>query len=308
MNDRPVSYVLLVVVAVIFGACPSTPYEEVEVDPGKPHQDEAGPDGGSGTRSLKVAVAAMISPEETHRQYKQLVDRIGELVARPARFHQRRTYREVNDLLTADKIDVAFLCTGGYLHLKRSIPKIEVLAVPVVAEKPTYNSLIIVGTGSSAQKLEDLKGVRFAFTDPLSNTGCIYPRHAIKELKQDAKAFFSSTIFTHSHDRSVRAVAKGLVDAAAVDSLVFERMLAQGDQEAKSVRVLVRSPDFGNPPVVASPNLPVEMKERLKKVLLSLHEDAEAQELLKQIGIDRFAPATPGLYKSAAAMLPQGKQ
>ena len=34
--------------------------------------------------------------------------------------------------------------------------------------------------------------------------------------------FFSNTIYTYSHDNSIMAVAKGMVDGASVDGLIWE--------------------------------------------------------------------------------------
>ena len=298
---------LILLLALTLVACRSIPYEEVEIDLEPGDQAAASTARTSEGGQLKVAVVPMVSPENTHRQYAQLIRRIGQIVGTGAILRQRRTYREVNDLLGAGQLDIAFLCTGGYLHLRESAPDIEILGVPVVKGKTTYHSLLIVNAESDVESFETLKGSRLAFTCPLSISGYMYTQHRVKELGHDPAKFFSSVMFLYNHDRSIRAVARGLSDAAAVSSLVFEQLLSQGTDEAKAVRIIERSPPFGNPPVVVSPRLSAKERARLTEIFLHLHEDPEAAALLRVIGVERYVRPADGLYRSAAAMLPTGK-
>jgi phosphonate transport system substrate-binding protein len=50
--------------------------------------------------TFNVAVAAMISPKETFGYYRQLLDYIGVKLGREVQFIQRKTYGEINELLT----------------------------------------------------------------------------------------------------------------------------------------------------------------------------------------------------------------
>src|SRR2546425_890953 len=77
----------------------------------------------------------------------------------------------------------------------------------------TYKSQILVRADSG---ITDLKGKKFAFVDPISASGYLFPTLLVKnKTGQDPKAFFSSTIFAGSHDKSVLAVYSGQVDGAA---------------------------------------------------------------------------------------------
>ena len=122
----------------------------------------------------------------------------------------------------------------------------------------------------------------------------------LAERGQDHRKYFGSTRFTRSHDRSVEAVVKGLVDGAAVDSLVFESLAARDPALKAKVRVVHRSPPFGVMPVVVSTALPAATRARLKAVLLDLHRDPEAVAALRPVHIERFIAPAPGLYDDAA--------
>src|SRR5437870_9606433 len=80
----------------------------------------------------------------------------------------------------------------------------------------SYNSQIIVRTDSGISDINGLKGKKFAFVDPLSASGYVYPTLTIKnKTGQEPKTFFSSTIFAGGHPQAALAVYQGTVDGAA---------------------------------------------------------------------------------------------
>ncbi|MBW2369899.1 MAG: hypothetical protein JRH15_18670, partial [Deltaproteobacteria bacterium] len=62
-------------------------------------------------KTLRVAVAAMISPKETFSSYRLILDYIGKRLDRNVQLIQRRTYSETNDLFLSKEIDLAFICS-----------------------------------------------------------------------------------------------------------------------------------------------------------------------------------------------------
>ena len=294
-------------VAALAAGCWSKPLREFEVD------FDAGPPAMLGVahagphRPLRFSVAAMQSPRGTYEAYSRLFARMGDALGTKIELVQRRTYREVNELLVAGRTDVAFVCTGGYFDLRRLAPgAVEILAVPVVGGEMTYRSLIIAPSGSSGSRFLDLAGKRFAFTDELSFSGHAYPTFLVRSAGLNPERFFSAALFTHSHDRSIRAVAAGLIDGAAVDSHIYDDLISQEPTLANNVRVLDRSPPFGIPPVVALTTLPAGTRERIRAVLLSLENDDEAAAVLRELKIERFALPPEGLYDPAAVVVEGG--
>ncbi len=251
---------------------------------------------------LRIAVAAMISPEETLNVYQELMDYIAAKLGRPVEMKQRRTYQEVNDMLATGKLDAAILCSGPYVYAKRQ-HGIELLAVPVINGSPTYRSYIIVPQSSTAASLEELHRKRFAFTDPLSTSGYLYPVYVLMSQGRQAATFFAKTLFTYSHDNSIEAVAEGVVDGAAVDSLIYDYLLGTNPSLVARTRVIHRSPPFGAQPVAVPKNLDQETKRALRDLFLGLNQDPGGREILKKLGVDRFIPGDDSLYNSIRTML-----
>jgi len=252
-------------------------------------------------KRLRFAIATMVSPQATFVSYQRMVDLIGRQVGLKGGMVLRPTYRQVRESLEEESVDVAFVCTGTYVH-GRDSGGIELLAQPEFKAGLSYRSVLIVPKGSSALAWGDLKGKTMAFTDPESNTGCLVPRAALITRGYKPAEFFSKVIFTGSHDHSVRAVAGGAVDAAAVDSLVFYPLTEKDPSLLEKVRVVWASEPFGPPAIVVPTNLAAGLKAALRQVLFSLHETKEGSEVLATMGIERFRPPRKADYDSAYAL------
>lgn len=251
---------------------------------------------------LRVAVAAVISPKGTVESYQPLLDFLSARLDRPIELAQRRTYAEVNDLIESGEVDLAFVCTSAYVdgHDKFGM---ELLAAPQVDGATVYFSLLIVPADSPAQAMADLRGKVFAFTDPMSNTGRNYPTYLVQQLGQTPETFFARTFFTYSHDDAIRAVADGLADGAAVDSLVYDFAIARDPTLAQKTRVIHRSEPFGIPPVVVGPQVRPQLKAELQRLLFDMADAPDGRASLATAGIERFVPIADSAYDSARALL-----
>jgi len=253
---------------------------------------------------LRVAVAAMVGPVATLEAYDRLLAHVASQLGRPYRLVQRRTYREVNDLLLGGELDLAFLCSGTFAALPPGAP-VDVIAAPLVDGRPVYHSVVIVRDQDSYRTFDDLRGARFAFSDELSNTGHLYPRRLLSRRGEDPATFFGSTFFTGAHDRSILAVYRRLADAAAVHEVVFRSVTGPGTPYHGRLRVIDTSPGFPTPPVVAPTSVPAGTRARIREALLELHETPEGREVLATLGFTRFVPAASADYDPVRAMIPE---
>jgi phosphonate transport system substrate-binding protein len=240
----------------------------------------------------------MVSPVVTASSFSEFISYLGDKLGKKVVLKQRRKYSEINELLKTGESSVAFTCTGAYLAGRQSFG-LELLAVPVINGKTTYNSYVIVRKGGNISKLEHLKGKTFAFTDPLSLTGRLYITSVLNEKGMLTKNFFRKTFYTAGHEKSIEAVANGLADAASIDSLVLQDMRKKGNPHASLVEVIMVSQDFGIPPFVVSPALEEEDKKIVLKILLNMSKDRKGKDILKTMGIDSFALPDHTKYLSA---------
>jgi phosphonate transport system substrate-binding protein len=295
---RCIFALLIIFTAVLLGACEKKRSEVSLEQPAVP----AGTTRSTDVRPpLNIAVGAMISPEITMKYYKELLSLIAEKTGRQAVFSQRRTYAEVNEMVRRGEIDLAFVCSGPYTEGKKEFG-MEMLAVPVANGKTVYHSYIIAPKSSPIASLNDLRGKKFAFTDPQSNTGSLVPTYMLARRGETPKSFFREFFYSNSHDNSIRAVANGQADGAAVDSLIWEFINKVEPALTEKTKIVEKSPPYGIPPVVVSPGIDPELRKRLKSIFLSLHEDEKAAPLLREIHIDRFVEGNDAMYDTVRAM------
>jgi len=259
-------------------------------------------------REIVFAISPMASPVSTLSGYRDFIEYLSQKTGIKIILKQRRKYSEINTLLKSGAAQFAYTCTGAYLSGRNEFG-LEVLAVPVISGKTTYNSYIIVNSKSRIQTFEQLEGKVFAFTDPLSLSGRVYPTYLLETMDRTPDNFFRKAFYTSSHEKSVESVAYGLADGAAVDSLIFEDMKRTNDAAVGNVRIIQVSPDFGIPPLVVSPGTDKSIKQLMLSTLLKMKDDPSGREILGKLNTDKFILPNPAIYHSAvqlrqAAMLP----
>lgn len=219
---------------------------------------------------------------------------------RPVEFVQRGTYREIVDLLHQGKCDLAWLC--GYPYV-RSRPRLRLVAVPEFEGRPLYRSYLIVPAADKAtQSILDLRGRMFAFSDPDSNSGYLYPNYRLLSLNERPDAFFGKNFFTWAHRKVVEAVAAHVADGGAVDGYVWETLARLQPKLVAATRIVERSPEFGFPPFVARASLPEQTVLDVRRVLMSMVDDAGGRTLLKELNLTGFAAGDEKLFADIERM------
>ncbi|MBT8433021.1 MAG: PhnD/SsuA/transferrin family substrate-binding protein [Gammaproteobacteria bacterium] len=115
--------------------------------------------------------------------------------------------------------------TCGYPLMKRLKDQVIPFCVPVFDVPGTdgklYSSRFIVAANSSIEALDECREKVAAMNAADSNSGMNVLRHAIARLNPSAP-FFSRVVQTGSHLNSLKAVADGTTDVAAIDCVSYQ--------------------------------------------------------------------------------------
>jgi phosphonate transport system substrate-binding protein len=220
---------------------------------------------------------------------------------RPVGFVQRGNYREIVDLVRQGKLDFAWLCGYPYVRYRREM---RLVAAPLWRGRPYYQAYLIVPADDSRSKsLFDLRGKVFAYSDPDSNSGYLYPQYLLVQAGENPAAFFSRTFYTWGHRKVVEAVSVGLAAGGAVDGYVWEVLQENGSELTRGTRVIASSPLLGHPPFVARNTIPQADFDRFRRALMGMAADPEGAGLLGSLRLDGFVDAPPTLYDGIARMV-----
>jgi len=245
---------------------------------------------------LRFAVAPVMSPERTTNEYRVLAGHLATELETPVKVVQRKTYAQVNELLRVGSVQVALICTGAYLDSRAEALPLEVLVVPYYQSGPVYRSLILAREDGPYTSFEQLVGLPFALSDPLSLSGHYYPLSAVMEMGRSPADLLSRAIYTYSHDASITALLDGIVEGAAVDSLVYEYEVRRDPTISQRLEILHRSPPLGISPIVVPSSVDHELRERLRSAFLHMGDSPTGREVLDSLGVSRFDLPPEGLY------------
>jgi phosphonate transport system substrate-binding protein len=243
----------------------------------------------------------MITPGETVKYYQEIIEYMAKKMKVSVEMIYRKTYDEMDRMLEQGDVDAAFICSAPYVEDKRKFGA-ELLVVPQVNGSVFYKSFIVVHKDSDIKNFDELKGKTFAFTDPKSNSGRLYPVYRLAKEGNRPEDFFDRYIYSYSHNKSVELVAKKVVDGAAVENLIYQYMKSNKSPYIEQIRIIDKSPDFGIPPMVTTPGISTFIKEKMKEILTNMHLDKEGKEILSAMLIEKFVVGLDSYYDSVRIM------
>lgn len=248
------------------------------------------------SRPLRIVVATVISSHATIEYYRNVANHISKQLNRPTILIQRKTYEEVNMIMSNGDADIAFMSTGAY-SAYRGLTQIEIIAMVNHKQTSSYSAQIIVHKDSDIMTQNDLQGKSFAFTDPLSYSGHIAIVDFLNKQNIRPEQYFSRYLYTYSHDKSIWAVANKVVDAASIDSMIFDYSQKAQPQLTKNLRIISTIGPYPTGPVVVRSKLSNEQKKAIQHIFLTMHEYEEMHNSLNNLLIDNFITPNVELYK-----------
>jgi phosphonate transport system substrate-binding protein len=200
----------------------------------------------------------------------------------------------------SEQADVCFLCGLAYVELRRLGEPIEPLAAPLLrggryGGRPIYFSDVIVRRDSRFRSFADLRGCSWAFNEPYSHSGPGITSYRLVEMGEDLD-YFGRMLQTGWHERSIRLVHAGKVDASAIDSHVLALTLHDHPELADGLRIIDTLGPSTIQPVVVTSWLSAGLKADLRSILLEMSDDPEARAVLLGRQVQCFTTITDEDY------------
>jgi phosphonate transport system substrate-binding protein len=241
--------------------------------------------------------------------YEHIVAEVGRQLEISTELMVCRTYAEALQAST----DLAFICGLPYVELTGDAPDALVpLAAPVLEgkrfkDRPIYFSDVIVSRESRFASFEDLRRASWAYNEPHSQSGYGIVRQHLLQMGE-VEGFFGEVIESGFHEKSIVMVAKGRVDASAIDTQVLQVAFRDHPKLETELRIIDALGPSTIQPLVASAHVPEDLREAIGRVVLGLHENKDSSEFLAQGVIKRFVEVDSSSYDDIRGMLQRAER
>ncbi|MGI6296183.1 MAG: phosphate/phosphite/phosphonate ABC transporter substrate-binding protein [Armatimonadota bacterium] len=257
---------------------------------------------GSASNPIKMAMVPSLDTNKLVLSGQKLAELLEKETGLKYEVSVPASYTAVITAMGAGNVDVGWLPPVPYVmaHDKYGV---EVVLVTVRNKSAKYWSYIISRTDTGINKLADLKGKRFAYGDPVSTSGAIYPKHLIRSSGFDPETYFSNVIFAGAHDRVIMAVYNKQVDGGAIYGGVGtdarEKVVNSLPDVMEKTHVIAKSIEIPNDTVSVRKGLPPDIVKKITDGLIKVAASDEGRiTIMSLYGIDGFEHTKDSDYDS----------
>jgi ABC-type phosphate/phosphonate transport system substrate-binding protein len=155
-------------------------------------------------------------------------------------------------------------------------------------EGPYHRSFVIVNRASPARHVEDLRGARVAVNDLGSNTGFNLLGDWLGEAT-GGEPLFGNLRISGAHSESLRLVATGAADVAAIDCVTHAGLARHRPALVAATRIFARTALTPAPPWVVARALASDVLEVLRHALTAVCSSPELGALRARLFLDGFS-------------------
>ena len=192
--------------------------------------------------------------------------------------HIPSDYYTVIEALGSKRADISIMNSFGYLLANQKFGAKAKLKV-IRRGKDYYRGQIIAHVDSKINTIKDIEGKRFAFTNPTSTSGFLFPLKILVDNKVTPKR----TLYAKSHSNVVKMIYNREVDAGATfysspsgDGVIRDaRVLIKKKfpDVSEKIKIIEITENIPNDPFVFRKNFPEDLEKKfilaLKKFLLT---------------------------------------
>ena len=244
-----------------------------------------------------------VEPYDTAARLVPIYEKVGKLIGDkigcPVRVYVATSYNAEIEAMRNGKLELGEFGPLGYV-LAHQVAKAQAVAAFGTADgKPdTYWASIVTYPSSGIKTVAEIKGHSFAFSDPASTSGHLFPAYGLRKAgidpDKDIKALYAG-----SHTASFEAIYNHKVDAGELNSEQMESARQRGHYKDGDVVFLWKSNPIPTDPITVRGDLPDAFKKKLTDTLQHLDLtslDPADRKIMVGAGITQLVPQTDQAY------------
>jgi phosphonate transport system substrate-binding protein len=230
--------------------------------------------------------------------YEHIGKLIGEKIGCEVQVFVATNYNAEIEAMRSGKLEIGQFGPLGYV-LAHQVAKAEAVAAYAGKDgKPAnYWASLVTYPGSGINTAADIRGHSFAFSDPASTSGHLFPAYGLRKAGIDPDKDIRA-IYAGSHTSSFEALYNHKVDAGELNSEQLESATQRGHYKDGDLVFLWKSDPIPTDPISVRGDLPEGFKKRVTEVLQNLDLSVLDEKDRKVMGMGggRFVPQTDSAY------------
>ncbi|MFZ3063261.1 MAG: phosphate/phosphite/phosphonate ABC transporter substrate-binding protein [Actinomycetota bacterium] len=244
---------------------------------------------------LRIGLIPNIAPEKQKANYEPFGKYMEKKMGMPVELFVATNYAGVVQAMVSGQLDLAYFGGLTYAQALEQVP-VEPIVTEIDRETGTreYWSLIITRPDSGINSPKDLKGRTFAFGDPSSTSGSLFPRIMLVEAGYDWRSEFTpikQVIYTGGHDATAEAVVTGKVDAGGIEGRILNRLIKEGKVDGSKIKIVAKRLVLGYPWCVRK-----DLDPKLKKKIVDAFKAIDDPALLDLMRAKRYVEVSEKDY------------
>ena len=243
-----------------------------------------------------------VVPYDSSAGFVPLYHQIGKLISEklgcPVKIEIGTSYSATIEAMRAKKLDAGEFGPLSYV-LAHEVAGAEVVATYAnkAGTPDTYTASIVTWPGSGITTLKQVAGKTFAYADPASTSGHLFPAYGLSNAGIDPDKGIRA-IYAGSHTASFEALRNHKVQAGEMNSPEILSATVAGIYKPTDYVTLWKSQPIPQDPITVRGSLDPALKARLTKVLQNLDLSSVPPDEMKIIGVSgtKLCPTTDSAY------------
>jgi phosphonate transport system substrate-binding protein len=225
--------------------------------------------------------AAVLAPA-----YQPLADALGKALNCHVELNITTNYTSEIEAMRNDKLDIAEFGPLAYVFAQK-LANAELAATfsDDSGQPATYRASIVTWPGSGITDISQVGGHSFAYSDPASTSGHLYPAYGLSSNGIDPDNGVQAT-YAGSHTASFEALRNHKVDAGELNSDQIAAATLAGEYSADDFVTLWQSDPIPQDPITLRSDLPPTYKQKIKDTLLNFDFSSLPPDVQKMFNAD----------------------
>ncbi|QGH36529.1 phosphate/phosphite/phosphonate ABC transporter substrate-binding protein [Gracilibacillus salitolerans] len=214
-----------------------------------------------------------------------LADKLSEELGIPVEGKVMTNYTALVEAMGTNEVQIGFIPAFAYV-LANEKHDVEVILKSERYGSGTYVAQYLVDADSDYEELADLEDAVWAYGDPTSTSGYLFPAAQIMDefgVDDPQTEFFSEAYQTGGHDNSAIEVYQGNADVATTFDDVRTELEEEYPDIMEKTRVLGYTDEIPNDTISITKELSGELVQTIKDSFLSFNDDEEMIQIMNDV-------------------------